>query len=113
MNDIQYLLEKLGLCWHKWGDSLKHPLLWECSKCKETRGVNNRYQLDPLSSADMFDTIWPALEKSEDYIPFIDWLNRKSNFPFGLKGTLELATKAPRLYKALLTFFREREDADS
>ena len=104
--DKRLIVEKVGLCWHEWGEK-PHKDDFKCSKCKE----NVCEQLDPLDPADMYGKIIPAFKK--------DWQNMDNLLGwsgFDGWGVCEIAptlTSAPDLAESILEYFTEKEKNDS
>ena len=116
-SDKRLIVEKVGLCWHEWGETPKNILLWECIKCSETVKWNGQYQLDPLDPADMYGKIWVAFVKMEAKCrKFLDWLNPE----MGAGGYLMFKDcqvdvqylNASDLAQAMLEYFNEKEGKD-
>ena len=112
MNDIQYFLGKVGLEWHEFDDkgycscgAWGEPDFKGYEQAIQAHIKDN--QLDPPSPADMAK-IWKAFEDRNEFLLWL-WDNSGRSW-ITYANTL---MSPPDLYKALLTFFREKDDADS
>ena len=114
--DQRYIVEKVGECWHeigkKWNDPKGH-FMHNCSCGKELFAgavpehlVDN--QLDPDSPLDMYGKIWKAFRKKY-YLDFKHWLIFRYGEHINRKY-FDILTSAPDLAKAMLTYFKEKED---
>ena len=95
------LVEAVGLCWHCWAPNREDVF---CDKCGEES--KEKFQLDPLSPADMYGKIWVAFNEQnpEDGYRFLERL-------FKTQGWLSYAhtlTSAPDLAKAMFEYFRSK-----
>ena len=117
-SDKRKIVSFVGLPVHTITDELNVVVPKNCScgfNADKDPGAVNAYThidfelIDPTTCCGMAK-VWPEFVKSKHYIPFIDWLNRRNNWPFGLKGTLELAINTPRFAQVILGYVEYVEE---
>ena len=100
--DKQYLIEKVGLCWHEYSEKPWQDC-FKCRKCGEEGG-----QLDPLDPGDMAK-IWEAMDVGDkDEFLSLLWDNTGQDyFAFAV-----ILADTPKRAQAMLKYFKKKEKED-